>query len=291
MLFFLTVVLLIVAEFGNCLRSMRSKMNVLMTLKGRTAFLTDKQEIYSRNCLRLSIDGCKAALKNNIELIEVEFPAMLKNDISVIETLDTNRVWVREFAKAFESLGKDLWVVFPDTKEASLAVKTKEWSGMLPFTITSISRELETAAPGQPKLMIAINPGFNVEEWIQLPQIRRGSPIIVVNGNLDRLRNGYYPALFYPGLAKVSKDFYSKFTQAFFINPVAIGGDRFAAWLTKVYPGDWELLVKRATSTRSSASEYDVLFTSEEYPDQKFIWATAKDKYTKDRGLNTFWGI
>ena len=50
--------------------------------------------------------------------MEVEFPATLSNDISVTETLNTNRAWVREFAKAFESLGKDLWVVFPDASEA-----------------------------------------------------------------------------------------------------------------------------------------------------------------------------
>jgi hypothetical protein len=50
--------------------------------------------------------------------MEVEFPATLSNDISVTETLNTNRAWVREFAKAFESLGKDLWIVFPDASEA-----------------------------------------------------------------------------------------------------------------------------------------------------------------------------
>jgi hypothetical protein len=70
-----------------------------------------------------------------------------------------------------------------------LAVESQEWTGPIPFTVTSISKELESKSFSAPGLIIAVNPGFNVEEWIDLPRIRRGSvaPIIVVNGNLDRV--------------------------------------------------------------------------------------------------------
>lgn len=292
----IAIILLIVFttnDFILSLHSTQPRTHVAMSLRGRSAFLGEKQEVYSKTSLRLSVDGCKAALKNKIELMEVEFPSTLSNDISVTETLNTNRAWVREFAKAFESLGKDLWVVFPDASEARLAVESKEWTGSIPFTVTSISRELESKSSSVPELIIAVNPGFNVEEWIDLPRIRRNSaaPMIIVNGNLDRLRNGYYPSLFYPGLAKVTKEFYCKFIQTFFISPVAIGGDRFGAWLTKVYPDEWELLVKRPSVDRRSKPEYDVIYASEKYPDPKLVWTTAKEKYTKDRGIDSFWGI
>jgi hypothetical protein len=107
--------------------------------------------------------------------------------------------------------------VFPDNKEASLA---KQVFGDKAFTLTSI--EGAKAAPKDliPKLIIAVNPGFNIEEWIELPKVTRNAPMIVVNGNLDRLRNGYYPAIFYPGLTKVTKEFYSKAEQAFYIRYV-----------------------------------------------------------------------
>ena len=67
--------------------------------------------------LRLSVDGCKNGLKNEVKLLEVEFPALLKNDISVTETLNTNRKFIREFVKSFTSYGPDLWIVFPDQSE------------------------------------------------------------------------------------------------------------------------------------------------------------------------------
>jgi hypothetical protein len=76
-----------------------------------------------------------------------------------------------------------------------------------------------------------------------------------------------------------------------YCSPVAIGGDRFGAWLTKVYPDEWELLVKRPSADRRSKPEYDVIYTSEKNPDPKLIWITAKEKYTKDRGINSSWGI
>lgn len=93
----------------------------------------------------------------------------------------------------------------------------KSFGDNLPFTLTSIEGAKLAPADQTPKLMVSVNPGFNVEEWIELVGVTRGAPLIVINGNLDRLRNGYYPALFYPGLSRVNKDFYSKATQALFL--------------------------------------------------------------------------
>lgn len=44
------------------------------------------------------------------------------------------------------------------------------------------------------------------------------SPIVVFNGELDRIRSGYYPALFFPKLGKLAKTFIPHFESAFYIH-------------------------------------------------------------------------
>jgi len=34
---------------------------------------------------------------------------------------------------------------------------------------------------------------FNIDEMLDMEKMDRGVPTIVVNGNLDRVRSGYYP--------------------------------------------------------------------------------------------------
>ena len=44
------------------------------------------------------------------------------------------------------------------------------------------------------------------------------SPIVVFNGELDRIRSGYYPALFFPKLGKLAKTFIPQFESAYYIH-------------------------------------------------------------------------
>ena len=71
------------------------------------------------------------------------------------------------------------------------------------------------------------------------------------------------------------------------LSPIAVGGDRFGAWLTKTYESKWELFVK---SNVKNTVNYELVYQSENYPEPKFLWNKAKDIYTKDRGLNS-WGL
>ena len=43
-------------------------------------------------------------------------------------------------------------------------------------------------------------------------------PLVIFNGELDRIRSGYYPPFFYPGLAKMAKEWLPKFCTAFYIH-------------------------------------------------------------------------
>eukprot|EP01041_Mallomonas_annulata_P001579 gene1579-3052_t len=249
------------------------------------SFLSVKdQNSYLNQILKLSSKSCKDCLQKEDKYLEIEFPSNRKSDLSVTETLDTNRMFVREFVKSWSEYGKDLWVVFPDATECSLAKKSKAWGENLPFTITSIAGACSSPVDLKPKLIIVVNPGFNVEEWIEIPKLQRGdAPIIIINGNLDRLRNGYYPRIFYPGLYQVNKDFYSRFTQALFLSPVAIGGDRFGAWLARIYPGDWDLLVKDP-----AAGELSIISSSINEPNPTEAWNIAKKESSKRTGGSWF---
>ena len=247
-----------------------------MSLQGKTGFLFDKdQNLYLNSILRKSTDSCKLCIEEGTKLIEVEFPANRKNDLSLGETLDTNRQFTRQFANSFESYGKDLWILFPDKKECFLA--REKWGNDLPFTMTSIEGLMQNMPESVPQLMIIVNPGFSVDEWINIPKLDKGVPMIIINGNLDRLRNGYYPWFIYPGLTKVTKEFYSNAVQALFLSPIAVGGSRLGAWLTRVYPGSWEVLVKGTT-------EYEVVSVSDAEPPAKDAWNIAKKNYLERTG-------
>ena len=65
-------------------------------------------------------------------------------------------------------------------------------------------------------------------------------------------------------------------------------GNRFGGWLCKLYPGNWEILVKK-TSTQASLSaggygEFETVYESEKPPDSTFAWKTAKAEYTQRNG-------
>lgn len=44
------------------------------------------------------------------------------------------------------------------------------------------------------------------------------SPIIVFNGELDRIRSGYYPPFVYPKLGRLAKSFIPNFEPAYYIH-------------------------------------------------------------------------
>lgn len=242
------------------------------------AYLNEKkQDLYLASILRRSVDSCKRCIKDGVKYIEVAFPENRKSDISVTESLDTNRAYSKEFAKAFSEFGKDLWILFPDKKESNLAIQ--RWGSTNAFTVTSIETAKATinAKERNPKVIIALNPGFNVDEWIDLAKIETDAVVIVINGSLERLRNGYYPRIFYPELGRVTDRFYKQFTQALFLSPVAVGGDRMGSWLVKEYPNPWKILVK-------ASGGYEEVASFDKEPEPKSAWALAKKSYNERWG-------
>ena len=89
--------------------SSRYSLRLLSSALDQLAYLSKAdQSLYISSILRRSTESCNQCLKDGHTLIEVEFPANRKSDLSVTETLDTNRRFVRDFVSRFSALGKDL---------------------------------------------------------------------------------------------------------------------------------------------------------------------------------------
>ena len=248
--------------------------------------MADKDEmIYFQTILRRSIDETKAALEDGADLLEIEFPPIRANDPTSAGTFDVSAAFVREYVKAevLSSLGEELFVVFPERSERLIA--QDKW-GKVSCTLTSIDSLVQnnvSQAPKQAKVMVVVAPGFNIPEYTDIAKfehIWEESPtIIIVNGYISRLRAGFYPALFYPGLAKVTKTFYSRFTSILTLSPLAVVGDRLGCWISKVYSSPWEVLLRT-----SDNDKYDVILESEKEPNSKTTWAMASKLYKERTG-------
>ena len=94
--------------------------------------------------------------------------------------------------------------------------------------------------------------------------------IIVINGNLERLRNGYYPSFFYPRLAQANKQFYQSFISAYNLKPIAINGDRYAVWLIRNFPQSWQLFAKTPSNNYEMKQEFP------QEPEATVTWNLAK---------------
>ena len=57
-----------------------------------------------------------------------------------------------------------------------------------------------------------------VDELYQKVAKAASSPIIVFNGELDRIRSGYYPPIVYRKLGKLAKSFIPHFQSAYYIH-------------------------------------------------------------------------
>ncbi len=98
----------------------------------------------------------------------------------------------------------------------------------------------------------------------------KGIPIIVFNGELDRLRNNYYPGLFYPKLAKLSKELLPLFESAYYIHNFK--GSKAGA-LFRCYPGPWQVL------RRPRGGDMVVVHTQETRPSLKEVALEILPRY------------
>ena len=87
--------------------------------------------------------------------------------------------------------------------------------------------------------------GGPVEDWINVKAIHETAggnvPTCIVNGALDKVRDGYYAPFIFPKLAKTF-DFYRSFEAIFFLKPVSDKG--VYGWVYRVYPEPWQVVLQ-----------------------------------------------
>ena len=99
-----------------------------------------------------------------------------------------------------------------------------------------------------PRFHLVCQPGNGgpVEDWINVERLHKASgdqPTCLVNGALDKVREGYYPAVFFPALAK-TVPFYKQFEATFVLKPISDKG--VYGWLYRVYPEPWQVILQTA---------------------------------------------
>jgi hypothetical protein len=156
--------------------------------------------------------------------------------------LDANAMHAQEIVKPLVlSLQKRLHLVFPDVAEAKQAQKAYG-TDEFPYTLTALPlyrdpKHLAELEP--PSMLLVVQPGFNVEEWLQLEHpsmIFPDATVVVLNGTMDRLRSNYYPPLFYPRLTALRKRYLEHFEPIYYLKPLRHGV------LFRVFPEPWQTL-------------------------------------------------
>jgi hypothetical protein len=126
-----------------------------------------------------------------------------------------------------------------------------------------------------PSLCIVVQPGNGgpVDDWIHCEKIAQSNlfqssktTLVIVNGALDKVRDGFYPALFFPKLAATVQGFYNKFESALYLRPVSDKG--VYGWIFRVYPEPWQVILQSKEYGKNGDLKIvdRVVYTSEKRP-------------------------
>ncbi len=227
--------------------------------------------------VRAARTAAKAALESGATFVEVEMPsasiASVAGDAEGVNEMNASASLLRDFLREWERGGGGVRVFFPDQAEARIvqagrgADPAAGSSGVVatfapkthPFSVDYLTtptpfldmgldlRKRDVVAAVQPsdRLLVAAFPSFNVNEFLAVADLVAGAPdtpLLVFNGEIDRVRSGYYPALFYPKVAAAGARVLPKLTTAFYVHNFkgSGGGTLFRCW-----PGPWQVLDAR----------------------------------------------
>jgi hypothetical protein len=123
-----------------------------------------------------------------------------------------------------------------------------------------------------PSIHLVCQPGNGgpVEDWCNVEILHKnaspGTATIIVNGALDKVRDGYYPGVFFPKLAATVDRFYNKFESVFFLKPISDKG--VYGWVYRVYPEPWQVVLQTVKEKDSQCQyiENTVVSTSATRP-------------------------
>ena len=150
-----------------------------------------------------------------------------------------SKPWGASFANAFNQL-----------------VKGDDDTGSTSTGLLGDERALDRLDDTSSSLHLVCQPGNGgpVEDWINVKKFheKAGSniPTIVVNGALDKVRDGYYAPFIFPALAKTF-GFYRCFEPLVFLKPVSDKG--LYGWIFKMYGEPWQVYLQKARTVEKAA--------------------------------------
>ncbi|XP_022923333.1 protein LOW PSII ACCUMULATION 3, chloroplastic [Cucurbita moschata] len=206
----------------------------------------------------------EAALRDNKQLMEIEFPTAGLESVpgdgeGGIEMTESMQL-IRQFCDCFIDPLKATRtrVFFPEANEVKFARNTAfEGASFKLDYLTKPSffedfgfvEKVKMADRVKPEdeLFLVAYPYFNVNEMLVVEELYKEAvantarKLIIFNGELDRIRSGYYPPFFYPKLAALTKTLFPKMETVYYIHNFK--GQKGGV-LFRCYPGPWKVLRK-----------------------------------------------
>ncbi|XP_077238310.1 LOW PSII ACCUMULATION protein (DUF1995) [Tasmannia lanceolata] len=229
-------------------------------------------------------EAAELALEDKKQLLEIEFPTAGLTSVpgdgeGGIEMTESMQL-MREFCSRFINPEKATRtrIFFPEANEVDFA-RSSAFGGASfkldyltkpslfeDFGFVSKVKMAERVQPNDEIFLVAY-PYFNVNEMLVVEELYKEAVIntdrklIIFNGELDRIRTGYYPPFFYPKLAALSKTFLPKLETVYYIHNFK---GQNGGILFRSYPGPWKVL-------RKVKGEYRCLHQQEVMPSLKEV--------------------
>lgn len=141
-------------------------------------------------------------------------------------------------------------------------------SGLLDIGLDLNRVDVAAKVEATDRVFVAAYPSFQVQEMEAVAELHAavagsGRPVIVFNGEMDRYRSGYYPALFYPKIARLCKTFVPRFEQAYFFRNIK--GSR-GGCIFRVYGEPWQIYARRSPDP----ADLTLVWEGDEMPSLRF---------------------
>ncbi|CAN4076352.1 unnamed protein product [Withania somnifera] len=234
--------------------------------------------------LQQAKEATELALKDNRQLMEIEFPTAglgsVPGDGEGGTEMTGSMQLIREFCDLLvirEKVTKTR-IFFPEANEVKFARQSifggasfkldylTKPSFFEDFGFTEKVNIADRVKP-EDELFIVAYPYFNVNEMLVVEELYKAAvsktsrKLIIFNGELDRIRSGYYPPFFYPKLAALSKTLFPNMETVYYIHNFK---GRNGGVLFRCYPGPWKVF-------RRVGSSYICLHQQESMPSLKEV--------------------
>ncbi|XP_034702912.1 protein LOW PSII ACCUMULATION 3, chloroplastic isoform X2 [Vitis riparia] len=242
-------------------------------------FPSDYSEI-----LEQAKEATELALKDKKQLMEIEFPTAGLESVpgdgeGGIEMTGSMQL-IREFCDIFINPEKATRtrIFFPEANEVKFARQSA--FGGASFKLDYLTKpslfedfgfvtkvKMADRVKPEDELFLVAYPYFNVNEMLVVEElyneavVNTARKLIIFNGELDRIRSGYYPPFFYPKLAALTKSLLPKMETVYYIHNFK---GRKGGTLFRCYPGPWKVL-------RKVRNEYICLHQQEVMPSLKEV--------------------